>query len=73
MENRNGLLIGVDVCHGTGNSESDGALRLIDEMYLGKDRTLGADKGYDAHAFVAALHAGSRLPAAHRAQHRWSS
>ncbi len=55
MENRNGLLMGVDVCHATGTSERDGALRLIDEMYLGKDCTLGADKGYDTQEFVAAL------------------
>lgn len=58
MENRNGLLIGVDLSHATGTSELDGALRLIDDIYLGKDCTLGADKGYDTQEFVAALNGG---------------
>ena len=62
MENRNGLLMAVDVCHATGTSEREGALRLIDEMFLGKDCTLGADKGYDTHEFVAALHDRGILP-----------
>jgi transposase len=62
MENRNGLLVAVEVCHATGRSEREGALRLIDEMYLGKDCTLGADKGYDTREFVAALHDRGILP-----------
>lgn len=62
MENRNGLLMGVDVCDATGTSERDGALRLIDEMYLGKDCTLGADKGYDTRDFIAALQARGIRP-----------
>lgn len=55
MENRNGLLVGIDVRHATGTSERDGALDLIDEMLLGKGCTLGADKGYDTQDFVQAL------------------
>ena len=55
MENRNGLLIGVDVRHATGTGERDGALELVD-AHLKAGDTLGADKGYDIEDFVAALH-----------------
>lgn len=55
MENRNGLLVGVDVRRATGTSEREGALYLIDEMLLGAGCTLGADKGYDTKDFVQAL------------------
>jgi len=54
MQNRNGLLIGVDVRHATGTGERDGALELVG-AHLKKDDTLGADKGYDVHDFVEAL------------------
>lgn len=54
MENRNGLLIGVDVRHATGTGERDGALDLVDD-HLKEGDTLGADKGYDVEAFVEEL------------------
>jgi transposase len=54
MENRNGLLIGVDVRHATGTGEREGALALVD-AHLKPGDTLGADKGYDTHDFVDAL------------------
>lgn len=54
MENRNGLLIGVDVRHATGTGERDGALDLVDDHLKAGD-TLGADKGYDVQDFVAEL------------------
>ncbi len=54
MENRNGLLIGVDVRHATGTGERDGALELID-AHLKAGDTLGADKGYDVEDFVEEL------------------
>ncbi len=44
MENRNGLLVGVDVRHATGTGERDGALALVD-AHLAAGATLGADKG----------------------------
>lgn len=56
MENRNGLLIGVDVRHATGTGERDGALALAD-AHLSPGATLGADKGYDVHDFVDELKA----------------
>lgn len=54
MENRNGLLVGIDVRHATGTGERDGALALVD-VHLNRGATLGADKGYDTYDFVAAL------------------
>lgn len=55
MENRNGLLIGVDVRRASGTAERDGALALVDAAKLRTGSTLGADKGYDAHGFVEQL------------------
>lgn len=55
MENRHGLIVGVDVRHATGTAERAGALDLIDEMLLGEGCTVGADKGYDTEGFIAAL------------------
>ena len=54
MENRNGLLIGVDVRHASGTGERDGALALCD-AHLHRGATLGADKGYDVQDFVEQL------------------
>lgn len=62
MENRNGLLVGVDVRCATGTSEREGALCLIDEMLLGNGCTLGADKGYDTKDFVRALEERGVVP-----------
>lgn len=56
MENRNGLLIGIDVRHATGTGERDGALALVD-AHLKRGSTLGADKGYDVRDFVGQLKA----------------
>ena len=54
MENRHGLIIGVDVRPATGTGERDGALALVD-AHVNAGATLGADKGYDTFDFVAAL------------------
>ena len=55
MENRNGLIVGVDVRHATGTGERAGALALVDEAGLKPGSTLAADKGYDTQDFVAEL------------------
>ncbi len=55
MENRHGLVIGVDVRHASGTGERDGALDLLDAEGVRQGATLGADKGYDTHDFVEAL------------------
>ncbi|HEX7816882.1 MAG TPA: transposase [Dyella sp.] len=54
MENRNGLLVGVDVRHASGSGERDGALVLVDG-HLSPGTTLGADKGYDVQELVEQL------------------
>lgn len=46
MENRHGLIVGVDVRQATGTAERDGALELVDR-HLNRGSTLGANKGYD--------------------------
>ena len=66
MENRNGLLVGVDVRHATGTGERDGALALVD-AHLAAGATLGADKGYDVADFVEQLSARGIKP--HIARH----
>ena len=55
MENRNGLIVDVDVRTASGTGERDGALCMIDRAALGAGATLGADKGYDTRDFIGAL------------------
>ncbi|MEY2153096.1 IS5 family transposase [Rhodanobacter sp. 115] len=55
MENRHALIVGVDVRHASGTGERDGALDLLGAAGVRRGATLGADKGYDTHDFVAAL------------------
>lgn len=56
MENRNGLIIETEVLHATGTAECEAALLMLDRLpATARRRTLGADKGYDTRAFVAAL------------------
>lgn len=66
MENRHGLLVGVDVRHASGTGERDGALALVD-AHLSRGATLGADKGYDVRDFVDQLR--QRGIKAHIARH----
>lgn len=55
VENRNALLVGVDVRHASGTDERDGALGLLDAVGVPRGSTLGADKGCDRHNFAYAL------------------
>lgn len=60
MENRNGLVVDGAVTHATGTGERDAASTLSEN--LGEGATLGADKGYDAEAFVEGLKARKIVP-----------
>ena len=71
-ENRNGLVVSTLTTRAYGSAERDAAL-LMAEGLPGTHRvTLGADKGYDAHDFIAELrHSGDY--AAHRAKRHESA
>ncbi len=60
MENRNGLAVDATLTHATGTAEREAALTMVDRRKGNRKRkhrriTLGADKAYDATAFVEAL------------------
>ena len=51
-ENRNGLIVGVELTEADGFAERTAALTLLDRCVSGR-ATLGADRGYDTRDFVA--------------------
>jgi IS5 family transposase len=53
MENRNGLVINVEVMQANGTAERDAALVMIEAIPGDHQVTVGADKGYDTKDFVA--------------------
>lgn len=57
MENRNGLIVDVELTRATGTAERDAALVMLDRLERRGQRrvTLGADKGYDTRGFVSEL------------------
>src|SRR5713226_1559265 len=56
MENRNGLVVDIDLTQATGRAEREAALVMLDRLPRRKRRlTLGGDKGYDTREFVAEL------------------
>lgn len=52
MENRNGLVVNASVTQATGTCEREAAIEMLDEMPGSRQVTVGADKAYDAKAFV---------------------
>ena len=54
IENRNGLLVDLTVTPATGTAERDAAEAMLSALPGKQQVTLGADKGYDTKAFVAA-------------------
>lgn len=67
MENRNGLVVGATLTPATGTAEREAALALVDQLGAKRRITLGADKAYDARAFVAELRKRKVTP--HVAKH----
>lgn len=55
MENRHGLAVDVRLTHATGTAEREAALDMIKDRPGANNKTLGADKAYDAAEFVAQL------------------
>src|SRR5438128_9218972 len=57
MENRHGLVVQADTSETNGTAERQAALEMVDRQALctSNQLTLGADKAYDARAFVADL------------------
>ena len=57
MENRNGLVVEVELSQAHGRAEREAALRMLDRQRRRKHRrvTLGADKGYDSREFISEL------------------
>lgn len=63
MENRHGLAVAGGASLATGTAEREAALDLVERLRGDGQRiTLGADKGYDVAAFVAALRARGITP-----------
>jgi hypothetical protein len=60
MENRHGLAVGARVTLATGTAEREAAVAMAGRLRPGV--TLGADKGYDARAFIAELRAEGVTP-----------
>lgn len=54
MENRNGLVVQAEVTQAQGRAEREAAIQMLKRLPGEYRRTLGADKGYDTHGFVAA-------------------
>jgi IS5 family transposase len=54
-ENRNGLVVSTLTTRAYGSAERDAALRMAEALPGSNRVTLGADKGYDAHDFIAEL------------------
>lgn len=53
MENRNGLIVDVEITHANGTAEREAALAMLERRgNKNKRATVGADKGYDGKAFI---------------------
>ena len=64
MENRNGLLVDLEISQATGSAEREAAERLLKRQRRKRVRVkrLGADKGYDTQDFVGFLRGRKILP-----------
>jgi transposase len=63
MENRNGLLVELQIASATGTAERDTAIAMLDDYLPGTSRiTLGGDKGYDTRDFIEKCQARNVIP-----------
>ncbi len=53
IENRNGLIVDVEITHASGTAEREAALAMLQRRgSRNKRATVGAHKGYDSKAFI---------------------
>ena len=53
MDNRNGLVVDVEITHANGTAEHQAALKMLGrQRRRGRKQTVGADKNYDCKTFV---------------------
>ena len=69
MENRNGLVVDVQITRATGTPERDTALDLLQGVPECQRITVGADKGYDTKNFVRECRDMDVTPHVARKQH----
>jgi len=62
MENRHGLVVDTRLTKATGTAEREAALEMVEQIGGSGRITLGADKGYDTHDFVASLRECNVVP-----------
>jgi transposase len=62
MENRSGLVVSAVVTHAEGSGERAAALAMLDALGGSQAKSLGADKAYDTHGFVAACRSRNVTP-----------
>lgn len=62
MENRSGLVVSAVVTHAEGSGERAAALAMLDAIGESQPKSLGADKAYDTHDFVAACRSRNVTP-----------
>ena len=53
VENRNGLIVDAEVFQANGTAERDAALVMLEKLPGTQPVTVGGDKGFDTHGFVA--------------------
>jgi transposase len=53
VENRNGLIVAAEVFQANGTAERDAALVMLEKLPGTQPVTVGGDKGFDTHGFVA--------------------
>lgn len=69
MENRNGLVVDVQITQATGTAERDTALDMLQAVPGSRHLTVGADKGYDTKDFVRECRDMDITPHVARKQH----
>jgi len=62
MENRNGLIVDVQLTHATGTAEREAAIVMVKQISGSRRITVGGDKNYDTADFVQAMRDNTATP-----------